>query len=215
MNARLVFAMAAVLIGVFNLPASADDRPATQPSKSRSEKKKDVGLILEYGRAAGTLPSGIVVQVSAHMTRVSSETRRHPAGPEISFKEIWQFAGDRVYRVFEIPSGNGGETKLERAESLPIDTGAVCKDLLDGHLLTIGESDQGDRQIFIDTDYDIGHRSIQILADGKQLNYTGESCVVAGYAEPDARAFAALYERLALRARQAFEKEHAKGANRK
>jgi hypothetical protein len=77
--------------------------------------------------------------------------------------------------------------------------------LLDGRILTIGEDDTGKRETFIDTDYDIGHRSIEITLNGKSMLYVGESCVVAGYAKNDARAFAALYEKLARQARDAFE----------
>jgi hypothetical protein len=205
MNCRALSVLVAILTVVALPKARADEKPAGDPQKAAVLKKSDARILLEAGRATGSLPKGVVVHLSANMTRLPSQTRKHGAGVEKTFKERWEFTPNRIDRIVEIPGRNGGNATRERAESLPLDTSNICKELLDGRILTIGEDDTGKRENFIGTDYDIGHRSIEITLNGKSMLYVGESCVVAGYAENDARAFAALYEKLASHARDAFE----------
>jgi hypothetical protein len=82
--------------------------------------------------------------------------------------------------------------------------------LLDAKIFTLGDEEEGERLHFVGTDYDVGHRSIELFVNGKSAFHVGESCTVAGFAENDARAFAALYETLASKAHGVFTAEGAR-----
>ena len=104
-----------------------------------------------------------------------------------------------LIELSEIPGENDGNSTLRRAESIPFDSAGICKELLDGRILTLGNEEKGERQNFIDTDYDIGHRSIEIILTASLCFMLGESLHVCrmAYVESDARlTFASLYEKL-------------------
>ena len=202
MNIRSLPVLVAISI-VFSSALSGADGDSQKESEL---KKAAVRAILEAGQAANSLPEGVFVRVEAQLIRSGTETKRHGAGPEKIFRETWEFTSNHVHRVVVESAGkNGGDTTHRRVESLPFDTNGICKELLDANILTLGEEGKGERQHFVGTDYDVGHRAIQVFLNGKSALYVGESCLVVGYAASDARAFAALYEKLAAKARGAFE----------
>jgi hypothetical protein len=213
MNHRIMCVLLGTLLCLAPSLSGAEDEPAGNSQKAAALQREDVRAIFESGQVANALPSRVVVHISAHLTRVASPTRRHGAGARKTFNEMWEFTAGGVHRVVETPGENGGGSTLHRAESIPFDTAGICKEMLDGGVLKFGEADKGRRENFIDTEYDIGHRSIEVLLDGKSVLWVGESCVTAGYVESDARAFAALYEKLATKARDAFAAKNAPHPN--
>ena len=170
--------------------------------------------ILEAGQAAGSLPPEVVLRVSARLAKAVPANPKERAEAEArgvdfnkKLEETWEFTARDVHRVvIEWPEKAGDEVVYRRAESLPFDSKNLCKDLLEGKIFLIeaGEG-SGEPLHFAGTDYDIGDRTIEVFVNGKSALWVGESCPTAGYAESDARAFAALYEKLAAQARGAFQ----------
>jgi hypothetical protein len=214
MKCHTLSILVAMMIAFCSSARGADEQASGAATKRKDGKRADARALLEAGQAAGALPAGMAVRISANMIRVASETSRHGAGVEKTFKERWEFTADRVHRIVQ-EQQDSGQFILRDAESIPLDNSGLCRELLAGEILTIGNGEKGERQIFIDTDYDIGQRAIDIIVDGKSVLYLGESCVVAGYVESDARAFARLYETLAKKAREAFEAKHARNTKKK
>ena len=133
-----------------------------------------------------------------------AEAERKGADFAKALRETWEFTSDRAYRVVVETPGKSGHAKVyRRVESAAFDSSRICKEMLDAKIFTIGD-EEGERQHFAGTDYDVGHRSIELFVNGKSAFFVGESCADAGYAENDARAFAALYETLASKARGVF-----------
>jgi hypothetical protein len=121
--------------------------------------------------------------------------------------ESWEFTANQVHRAVIEESHKNGETLVyRRVDSRPLDSRNLCKELLEGKLLAIGDDEEGECRQFVGTDYNIGHWAIDVLVNGKSVLWVGESCLEAGFHERDAIAFAELYERLAKQARIAFEK---------
>ena len=201
-----VFACAPVL-------RAEDNQPAAAPPSAKATREKFVRAILEEGKTAKRLHSAVFIRVQAQLGRSTPADAKLRADAEargIDFKkkldETWEFTTNQVHRVISEQSKKNGETlAYRRVESRPFDTSNLCKELLDGKLLAIGEDEEGECRQFVGTEYNIGHRAIDVFVNGKSVLWTGESCLEAGFHEKDAVAFATLYETLAKQARAAFE----------
>jgi hypothetical protein len=79
MNSRALSVLVGILIVVAPPLAGADEKPAGDPHKAAVLKKSDARILLEAGQTTGSLPKGVVVHLSANMTRVSSQSRKHGA----------------------------------------------------------------------------------------------------------------------------------------
>jgi len=178
----------------------------------------DIRAILEAGQRAN-LPAGVFIRVEAQLSRsvpadaaLRAEAERKGVDFTKALRETWEFTSNRVYRVAVETPGKDGDGKVyRRVESALFDSSSICKEMLDAKIFAFGDDEEGERQHFAGTDYDVGHRSIELFVNGKPAFHVGESCAVAGFAENDARAFAALYEILASKARGLFT---AKGARK-
>lgn len=166
--------------------------------------------LLEAGKAAGKLPEGVVIRVSAdlfHATPADPGEKRKEEAKGIDFdeklEESWEFSDGQVHRTRWELTGKNHE--LRRVDSRPFDSSGLCRDLLDGKILAIelGEA-IGEPMMYVGTDFDLGGRAVEVLKDGEALIEVGEGCVFGGYFGSDARAFAELYEKLAKQAQAAF-----------
>ena len=155
----------------------------------------DICTLLESGHDAGSLPPNVALRVDAYLWDSDDESKH--------LKETWEFTPEHVHRV--VREEVGKETVYRRAESKPFDTKNICNTLLDGGIHAIATQEgMGEWLHFVGTEFDYGHRSIEIFVDGKSAIQVGESCADAGLAASNARAFANLYEQLALPARAKF-----------
>ena len=215
MNGRRLSVLVGILIAFSSAPGAAEEKPAVL-------KEADLRAILEAGQK-GSLPAGVFIRVEAQLSRsvpaddaVRAEAERKGADFAKALRETWEFTSDRVHRVVvETPEKSGGGKVYRRVESAPFDSRSICKEMLDGKIFTLGDEEEGEHLHFAGTDYDIGHRSIELFVNGKPAFHVGESCAVAGFAEGDARAFAALYETLASKARGKFAARPARQSEKK
>jgi len=209
MNCRSLSVLFGILVAFSSAPGGAEEKPAAL-------KEADIRAILEAGQR-GKLPAGVFIRVEARLSRsvpadaaLRAEAERKGADFTKALRETWEFTSNRVHRVVvETPGKSDKGIVYRRVESAPFDSSSICKELLDAKIFTLGDEEEGERQHFAGTDYDIGHRSIELFVNGKSAFHVGESCADAGFAENDARVFAALYEKLASKARGLFA---AKGA---
>ena len=163
--------------------------------KGQDEALNDIRTLLTRADDSGSLPPRVAVRVDADLWNSGDESKR--------LKETWEFTAKHVHRVVREKVGN--ETVYRRAESKPFDTKDICNTLLDGGIHAIATQEgMGEWLHFVGTEFDYGHRSIEIFVDGKSAMQVSESCADAGFAASNARAFANLYELLASAARAAF-----------
>jgi hypothetical protein len=189
---------------------------AAQDSSKDGKKHEpiDARTLLEAGQASRSLPAGVVVHVYADLFRTDSENKKARADAEArgvvfekSLTETWEFTSNQVYRV--VVEIENDRSTYRRVESRPFDSKGLCKELIDGKALKIQSStENGETLRFVGTSYDHGRRFIEILRNGEKVFEIGE-CGAVAYAESDARAFAALYERLASQARVLFKSKAA------
>ena len=101
-----------------------------------------------------------------------------------------------------------GKCIYRRIESRPLDSKGICNDLLEGKAVEIqARKGKGPRVALAGSSYKRGSRSIEVEWNGEtilDLHETNGS-VLDVYRESDARAFGALYERLASQARALFK----------
>lgn len=169
--------------------------PEKAPPVKRVRPSSNVRELLKAGREAQCLPEGMVIRVEAFLYR---------CGDNAPFQEAWAFTANQLHRV-EIEYPQQGKPIYHRARSMPFASKRLCNELLEGKILQIAAQEgSGDLRRFMGTRYQYGLRSIEILVDGKSLLNLSEGCFFA-FAESDAEAFAALYERLATQARKAFQ----------
>jgi hypothetical protein len=181
-----------------------------QPDQ-REQKAKFAKAILQSGQASGVLPKGIVVRVEASLSRPDSENEKARAKAKAAgvpfqekLNEIWEFTTNQVHRV--VSEKKEKDWVYRRVESRPFDSANLCKELLEGRIMEIDErKEDGEAITFAGTDYQLGHRSVEILADGEPLLLLCESCTGEGYLGADAYSFGALYEVLAKQARECFK----------
>jgi hypothetical protein len=160
--------------------------------------------LLENGQASGALPEGMVVRIAACLGALDTRATGDRVPEEL--KEMWEFTSNRVYRV--VPEAGTKDNPYPRAESRPFDLKGLCKDLLDGKAIEIqARKGKGPEMELVGTIYRIGSRSIEVLRNGEAILDLHESNgpVLDRYRESDARAFGALYENLASKARLLFK----------
>jgi hypothetical protein len=204
MNCRGLSALVGILVVFSSAPGGAEEKHAVL-------NVADLRAILETGQKAN-LPAGVFIRIEAHLSHsapadagLRAQAERKGIDFQKVLRETSEFSSNRVYRVVvETPEKSGDGVVYRRAKSAPCNSRSICKELLDAGIFTLGDEEVGERRHFAGTDYDIGHRSIELFVDGKSAFHVGESCAVAGFAENDARAFAALYETLASKARGKF-----------
>jgi hypothetical protein len=200
---------------------NADDKTPTASPRESTLPEVDIRAVLKAGQTAKSLPAGVVLRVEADLfmsTPADKKVRAEAEARGVDFskklKEIWEFTSNHVHQVVvEVSKGN---RVYRRIKSVPFDTKNLCRNLLDGKIYLIAEEDgEGKALQFVGTDFDFGGRSIDILVQGASALWVGEHCAYAGYPEKEARAFAALYEKLATQARAAFQEKPALNASPK
>ena len=203
-----------LLLVCSSMTVSAADEPRKQlDASSKGSKHVDLHSILEAGKAAHSLPPDVVIRVQAKLGRATfgdpkARTEAEARGVDFTtrLEESWEFTTNEVYRVLiETPDKQGQELVYRRVESRLFDSKNLCAELLDCRIFEIGDDHDGECRQFVGTDYNIGHRTVEILMNGRSALWVGETCLSPGYHEKDAVAFAALYERLATQARAVFQ----------
>jgi len=210
MNCRRLSVLLGILAAFSSALGGAEENHAVL-------KEADLRAILEAGQRA-RLPAGVFIRVEAQLSRavpadaaLRAQAERKGVDFTKALRETWEFTSNRAYRIaVETPGKSGDGTVYRRVESAPFDSRSICKEMLDAKIFTLGDDDDGERQHFAGTDYDVGHRSIELFVNDKSAFHVGESCAIAGFAENDARAFAALYETLASKARVMFTAKDAR-----
>jgi hypothetical protein len=161
--------------------------------QGQDEGLDDIRTLLKKGDDSGSLPRHVTVRVVANLWNSDDK----------HLKETWEITAEHVHRVVLERVGN--EAVYRRAESRPYDSKHTCRLLLDGGIHAIATQEgMGEPLQFVGTEFEYGHRSIEILVDGQSAMLVGESCACGGFAASNARAFANLYEKLASEARSTF-----------
>ncbi|QOV91828.1 hypothetical protein [Humisphaera borealis] len=210
-NARIVkkvtaFAIAAVAsLWIGALPANAAP-PAETPKTATGVKTTqvtDTRTLLERHKQDKALPEGLLIRVSACLGAPDEN-----AGPNVpqGMNETWEFSSNAVHRIDL--SFKNGEPVYTRVESRPFVSKDLCKTLLDGKAIEIGaRKGEGPQAGLVGTIYRRGSRSIEVVWQGKTMLDLGETNgpMLHFYRETDAKAFGALYEALAVQAREVFK----------
>lgn len=208
MSFQAVFYTTTLLTVLLAVPGliKADDRPASDSPAGDGQKSAvmDVRALLEKGQASKTLPEGIVVRISACLGELDEDA----PGKELpeQLRETWEFTSKQVRRVlFE---EDEDKRTVERYESRPFDSKGLCKDLLEGKAIEIqARKGKGAKVAFAGSRYRRGGRSIEVLLNSQSILHLYETNgpFLELYAETDARAFGALYDRLASQAHREFQ----------
>jgi len=179
-------------------PAGAEQVPSKASKKS---EPVDVRSLLEKGVTSGALPEGMVIRFGACLGGPDENAAKNGAPNEL--RENWEFTANEVRRIV-----SGEEDNASRAESRPFDSKDLCKLLLDGKAIEIRErKGVGPEVGFVGSDYDAGTRSIEVVWKGETVLTLIETNgpTLHLYRESDARAFGALYGKLATQARGVFQ----------
>ena len=184
------------------VPVGADQGP------SKDGKRRDpiaVRRLLEEGVASGSLPEGMVIRIGACLGGPDKKASGNGAPDEL--RENWEFTANQVRRI--VP---GEEDNASRTESRSFDSKDLCKVLLEGKAIEIRERNgEGPEVGFVGSHYQRGSRSIEVELKGEAILNLLETngATLDLYRESDARAFGALYERLATQARVLFKSKAA------
>lgn len=187
--------------------SKAEEKPGpvgTDQNPSKDGKKlgpMDVRGLLEKGRTSGALPEGMVIRIGACLGAADKDASGKRVPDET--KETWEFTANQVRRI-----ATDEEKGNARAESRAFDSKGLCKDLLEGKAIEIqARKGEGPEVGFVGTSYHLGWRYIELVWKGKTILDLHESRAagILLYRESDARAFAAIYERLASQARVLFQ----------
>jgi hypothetical protein len=162
----------------------------------------DVPGLLNEGRANSLMPKGMIIRISACMGEADDNT------PEVARElvELWEFTPGEVHRVER--DSREGKSVYKRLESRRFDTSGLCKLLLEGKAMEIqARKGTGPETILAGTIYHRGSRSIEVEFHGQTILDLSETNgpFLHVYRETDAKAFGALYERLAAQARPLFK----------
>jgi hypothetical protein len=174
----------------------ADDIPA---GDGKRPEVTDARALLEKGRASGALPEGMVVRLGACLGELDAKASKK--GDPEQLRETWEFASNQVHRIVF-------EADKEQVESRPFDSKGICNDLLEGKAIEIqARKGKGPKVAFAGSPYRRGSRSLKVLWNGQTVLdlFETNGPFLDLYAKTDARAFSALYERLASQARMAFK----------
>lgn len=185
--------------------AEKDARDGAAKTGSRLEEKllltqaPTLLALLEKGQAEGEMPEGMVVRLGACLGEPE------PGNTADELRESWEFSPGKVHRaVFDY---SGDQTKSEHLESRNFETKGVCEALLKGKAEEIrARKGKGPKMGMLGSGFQRGSRSIEVVWKGETiLNlHEGNGPALDLYAESDARAFGALYEKLAGQARRVF-----------
>ena len=203
MKFRFALSAMVLLAGLLAVPVPirADQDPAKVEKKAGAV---DARTLLEKGRESGSLPESMVIRVSACLG--SPDERASRGRVPAIMKETWEFTSGQVRRV-RLEDGDDKSTD-HLLESRPFDSKGICNDLLEGKAIEIqAGKGEGPKVGFIGSRYHAGGRSIEVVWKGETiLNlYETNGPFLKLYLETDARAFGALYERLASQARVLFK----------
>ena len=189
------------------LETHADEIQTTSAqTKAKKVRPEDLRMILESGKKVKALPQEVVIRIGACL----GESDVKASGVRVldELRETWEFTSNQVHRVvFEYGKD---KSTYRRVESRPFDSKGICKDLLEGNAIEIqAKKGEGPEIAFVGTRYHRGSRSIEVVWKGETILHLYETNgpFLKFYRESDARAFGALYERLAKQARAAFEKK--------
>ncbi len=204
-NMKFKFTLYAVmsLAGWLTVPdlIGADQKPSKDETKRETI---DVQRQLEKGAATGSLPDGMVIRIGACLGESNLRTAVDNVPDEL--RETWEFTSNQVHRV-EIEY-NKDKSTYKRVESRPFDSKNICKDLIEGKAIEIqARKGKGPEVAFVGTHYHRGSRNIEVEWNGETILDLGETngAELQVYRESDARAFGALYERLASQAHAMFK----------
>jgi hypothetical protein len=195
--------------------AKADQKPApvgAEQAPAKDGKKRepvDVRALFEKGIASGSLPEGMLIRLGACLGGPDEKAAKNGAPNEM--RESWEFTANEVRRI--VP---GEEDNASRAESRPFDSKDLCKLLLEGKAIEIrARKGEGPEVGFVGSGYEIGSRSIEVVWKGETVLTLIETNgpTLHLYRESDARAFGALYEKLATQARVLFQPKAAPANN--
>jgi hypothetical protein len=205
---RVHFWTLIVRIGISSL-CWAQQSPADQdPAENGKEQERmDARILLEKGRMSGSLPGGMVIRISACL---GAKDKSAPG--DVELKEIWEFTSTQVHRVVREYEKDKGTYYYNRVESHPFDAKGICKDLLEGKAVEIqARRGEGPEVGFVGSGYHRGSRSIEVVWNGTTLLDLHETngAGLLLYRESDARAFGALYARLAGQVRGLFKSSDA------
>jgi hypothetical protein len=198
---RVHFWTLIVLIGISSCCSAQQPTAGQDPAKDgKKQEPMDARTLLENGRASGSLPEGMIIRIGACL---GAKDEKAP-GDEL-LQESWEFTSTQVHRVvYEYGKDKG---TYNRVESHPFDSKGLCKDLLEGKAIEIqARRGEGPEVGFVGSGYHHGSRSIEVVWNGTTLLDLGETNGPALhlYRESDARAFGALYTRLASQVRALF-----------
>jgi hypothetical protein len=203
MKYAMRFNSVVLLAGLFAIYSSA--RAEQDPSKdTKGKAPMEARALLEKGKASGSLPEGMVVRLAACL----GEAEANASGGEKpdNLYETWEFTANQVHRVvYESKEGKSG---YRRVDSRPFDSKDICKELLDGKAIEIlARKGEGPNTAFVGSVYRRGSRRIDVEWKGESILDLHETngAALHLYRETDARAFGALYERLAGQARVLFK----------
>lgn len=197
-----VMLLLAVFLGGFLAVSevSANDHKKLGPMEVRT--------LLEKGQAAGALPEGMIIRVSACLGERKEEAAANGIPPGLT--ETWEFTSKQVRRIRldDVEEESENRTR-EQVDKVPFDSKNLCKELLEGKAIEIQSGQGTGPEVgFVGSSYERGSRSIKIEFQGETVLELFETNgpFLQLYRETDARAFGALYEKLAGQARNHFQK---------
>lgn len=200
---------AAILLVLCIGESALSERTEQKPAKAT-----DFVALLKQGRDSGKWPAGFVIRMEAHLFHAvpadpdeRDELKNQGIDVNQRLDEVWEFSDGRVHKVKMKLDESETQRVYERVESAAFNSRAICRELLEGNIESLGEEQGPGAHHFAGTGYDLGERSIVFLQDGKIIDFVGESCAIAGFSEKDAKAFSRLYDSLSSKARQAFRKK--------
>ena len=206
MKIQFTVSAMALLAGLLVVPSLVGAEQAP-PKEGKKREPMEARPLLDAGRASASWPEGMVIRVSACLGEL--DERASVRGPA-EMKETWEFTSGQVHRV-SFEDGDGKSTD-HRVGSRPFDSKGICKDLLEGKAIEIqARKGEGPEVGFIGSHYHRGSRSIEVTWKGETILHLYETNgpFLKFYQESDARAFGALYERLASQARSLFQSKPA------
>ena len=209
MNSKFTLHAMALLAGLLAVPGPV--RADQAPSKDgKKHEPMDARTLLEKGRASGALPEGMVIRLGACLGESDVKASGDRVPDEL--RETWEFTSHQVHRVVCEYEKYKSTYYYSRVESRPFDSKGICKDLLEGKAIEIqAREGKGPEVGFVGTRYHRGSRDIEVVWNGKTILDLLETNgpFLHLYRESDARAFGALYERLASQARVLFKSKAA------
>ena len=195
-------------LGVFSILAYGLVSPTVDAAEKldkpvQEKERENIRTLLEKVRASGSLPEGMVIRIGACL---GARERKDSSDLPDELKETWEFTSNQAHRL--VVDYEKGKVTYNRVESRPFDSKGICNDLLDGKAIEIqARSGEGSEVGFVGTSYHLGSRFIEVVWNEETILELLESNTAGRhlYRESDARAFGALYERLASQARVSFK----------